>query len=245
MALPSAPRPVIGISTRINPTENTNYLRQSYAQAIYAAGGTPILIPLIPEAAYVQAVVQRLDGVLLTGSNSDVDPARYGQAPHIHLGDVYPERDETDFLLLSAAEARNLPTLGICFGLQIMNVYRGGTLFQDLPSQVENVMQHRQSGSRDRTSHSIQIDRESLLAKLAGGTSARVNSTHHQAIDEIGKDLRAVAWAADGVIEAAVSVRPGHFMMGVQWHPELTATKDALSQGIFKHFIAEAALQRG
>ena len=239
-------RPVIGIVTRIEPKDNTNYLRQSYAQSVYAAGGTPVLLPIIPEAAYVEALADSLDGIVITGNNGDVDPARFGQAPHLSLGPIFPERDETDFLLLAAAESRSLPVLGICFGMQILNVFRGGTLLQDLPSQVENVIQHQQQGTFERFSHSVQIDRESLLAKLAGGATARVNSFHHQAVDELGRDLRAIAWAADGVIEALVGTRPEQFVLAVQWHPELTAVKgDGFSQAIFKHFVAEAALRKG
>ncbi len=239
-------RPVIGIVTRIEPKDNTNYLRQAYAQSVFAAGGTPVLLPIIPESAYIDAIADSLDGIVITGSNGDVDPVRFGQAPHLNLGPVFPERDETDFLLLAAAEARNLPVLGICFGMQILNVFRGGTLLQDLAAQVENVIQHQQGGSFERFSHSVQIDRDSLLAKLAGGATARVNSFHHQAVDELGRDLRPVAWAADSVVEAVIGTRPEQFVLAVQWHPELTAVKgDAFSQAIFKHFIAEAALRNG
>lgn len=238
-------RPVIGIVTRIEPKDNTNYLRQSYAQSVYAAGGIPVLLPIIPEAAYVESIADSLDGLVITGSNGDVDPVRFGQAPHLHIGPIFPERDETDFLLLAAAETRGLPLLGICFGMQILNVFRGGSLLQDLPSQVENVIQHQQQGSFERLSHSVQIDRESLLAKLAGGVTARVNSFHHQAVDELGRDLRAIAWAADGVIEAMVGTRPEQFVLAVQWHPELTAVKgDGFSQAIFRHFVTEAALRK-
>ncbi|HNC44615.1 MAG TPA: gamma-glutamyl-gamma-aminobutyrate hydrolase family protein, partial [Acidobacteriota bacterium] len=109
MPVTSSPRPLIGISTRLNPTDDTNYLRQTYGRAVFAAGGVPVLVPIIPDAVYINALVPRLDGVLLPGSNSDIDPYRYGQAPHVNLGEVFPERDEVDQLLLAAAESLHLP----------------------------------------------------------------------------------------------------------------------------------------
>lgn len=243
MPVTSSSRPLIGISTRLNPTDDTNYLRQTYGRAVFAAGGVPVLVPIIADALYINALVPRLDGVLLPGSNSDIDPYRYGQAPHVNLGEVFPERDEVDQLLLAAAESRHLPVLAICYGMQALNVYRGGTLLQDLPSQVENVIQHNQRGTYTRVAHSIQIKQESILARLAGGTTIRVNSHHHQAVDEIGRDLEPIAWSADGVTEAIINTRPGHFMLGVEWHPEVNWEEDSFSQAIFKMFIAEAAIR--
>ncbi len=240
--MPAAHRPLICITTRPDPSTPNNLSNRAYSEAVLAAGGIPVLVPLLADAGYLTDLVSRCDGVLLTGSNSDIDPARYGQAPHVNLGDVCPEREEVDFFLLAAAEARRLPVLGICFGMQSINVYRGGTLFQDLPSQVENAIQHQQQGNRCRPSHNIQINRESLLAKLAGGTTARVNSSHHQAIDEVGRDLEPVAWSADGVVEAIANTHTGHFTLGVQWHPERQWERDQFSQAIFKHFVAEAAV---
>ncbi len=244
MPAPYTKPPIIGITVRIDPDKDTYHLRTTYPRAILHAGGIPLLIPLLTEPGYLDAVAQALDGILLTGNPGDVDPFRYGQAPHVALGPVHPERDETDLQLLRIADARRIPVFAICYGMQLLNVHRGGTLFQDLPSQVENVMQHQQRGTFRRVAHGIQIDRDSLLAKLAGGVTVRVNSHHHQGIDELGRDLRAIAWAADGVIEAVVGTQPSHFVLGVQWHPEINADHDSFSQALFKHFVAEAALHR-
>lgn len=234
-------KPIIGISTRFDPERERFSLSRDYSEALWGCGAVPVEIPLIPESDYVTRLVSSLDAVVLSGSASDVDPFRYGQAPHLRLGDVHPLRDDVDLLLLAAAEARRLPVLGICFGCQSVNVFRGGTLFQDLESQVENAIKHEQGQVRNRASHRLDLKDGSLLAELAGGNAARVNSTHHQAIDRVGKDLMPIAWASDNVIEAVVSTRAEQFVMGVQWHPEVGWEKDPFSRAIFGHFISIAS----
>ncbi|MCI0666271.1 MAG: gamma-glutamyl-gamma-aminobutyrate hydrolase family protein, partial [Acidobacteria bacterium] len=193
--------PLIGITTRLD-AENTFYLRRYYAEAIEAFGGIPVYIPLIPDPKYLSAVAEKIEGLMLSGSDSDIDPLFYGEEPHPKLGSVVPERDQTDLILLEAAEKRKMPVLAICFGIQSLNVSRGGTLIQDIESQTSNLIKHEQGRVYDSPSHHIGIESNSLLAKLAGGDSARVNSSHHQSIKQVGRDLRVVARAHDGVIEA-------------------------------------------
>ncbi len=233
-------RPLIGITTRLDLAQNTFYLRRYYAEAVAAAGGDPIYIPLIAEESYLQSLTERLDGLLLSGSNSDMDPAHYHEDPHLHLGNVCEERDQTDLLLLQFAEANPLPVLAICFGTQSLAVARGGSLIQDLPSELPGVIKHDQGEPYARPSHRITIEVDSLLAQLAGGITARVNSSHHQAIKEPGENLRITATTHDGVIECVEDTRADRFALGVQWHPELGWEKDELSQAIFKRFVAEA-----
>lgn len=235
-------RPLIGVTTRLNE-ENTFYLRRYYAEALAAAGGVPVYIPLIPDREYLTALAAQLDGLLLSGSNSDLDPSYYGEEPHPKLGSVVPERDATDLLLLELAEVRALPLLAICFGMQSLNVWRGGSLIQDIGAQVPNAIKHEQGQVFNRPSHQIKIEADSLLAQLAGGETARVNSSHHQAIKGVGRDLRVIARATDGVIEAVVDPRPDRFVLGVQWHPEIGWERDKLSQKIFNRFIAESGQQ--
>jgi putative glutamine amidotransferase len=153
---------------------------------------------------------------------------------------VVPKRDETDMMLLAAAEARRLPVLAICFGIQSLNVYRGGTLIQDIPAEVQGSLKHMQGDIFTRRSHSINITEDSLLAKLAGGTRAAVNSHHHQAVAIVGRDLEPIAWAPDGVIEAVINTRSDQFVLGVQWHPEVNWNEDPLSRAIFDHFVSVA-----
>jgi putative glutamine amidotransferase len=216
------------------------YLARHYGEAVAAAGGAPVHIPLIPDAGVVAAFVSRLDGVLLPGSASDVDPLRYGQEPQPALGTVHPLKDETDLLVLKEAERRRLPLLAICFGMQVWNVSRGGSLIQDIATAVPAALKHEQGAPRDRTSHRLSINPESLLGRLAGGADASVNSHHHQAIERIGEGLQASAWSSDGLVEALEDTREGLWALGVQWHPELGWEADNLSRNIFGAFLEAA-----
>jgi putative glutamine amidotransferase len=237
-----AARPRIGITMRLEIETRRFYLGRDYSEAIEAAGAVPVHLPLIPTREYVEAAVAELDGVFLPGSDSDVDPFIFGEEPHPNLKKVVPEKDITDRLVLEAAETRNLPVLGICYGMQALNVARGGTLIQDITSQVEGGLKHDQGKPMERPSHSIEIDRESILGSLrsiaTNGHSICVNSHHHQAVRDIGRDLRAVAWAKDGVIECIEDTRPDRFVLGVQWHPELSWENDPFSREIFEIFVA-------
>ncbi|HYV13521.1 MAG TPA: gamma-glutamyl-gamma-aminobutyrate hydrolase family protein [Pyrinomonadaceae bacterium] len=233
-------RPRIGIPMRIEQTTNRFYLGRDYSEAVEAAGGLPIHISLIPRADYIDAVVAQLDGILLPGSDTDVDPLRYGQQPHPQLGTVQTIKDETDLLVITAAERRRIPIFAICFGMQILNVSRGGTLIQDINSQVPNAIKHEQGPPRDRPSHRIDLNENTRLSVVAGALHALVNSHHHQAIESIGADLVATAWSTDGVVEALEDPRPDRFIVGVQWHPELGWQNDLFSQRLFRAFVNEA-----
>jgi putative glutamine amidotransferase len=216
------------------------YLARFYSEAIEAAGGVPIHLSLIPKVDYVEAVLDKVDGILLPGSASDVDPLRYGHEPHRRLGTVHPLRDETDALVLSVVERRAMPLLAICFGLQIWNVARGGTLIQDIESEMPEAVKHEQGAPRGRRSHRVRLLPGSVLAALAGGESAPVNSHHHQAIETVGEGLRATAWTADGLIEALEDQRTDRWVLGVQWHPEIEWEDDVFSEKIFTSFIEAA-----
>lgn len=233
----NARRPLVGITTRHELETERFYLQRFYAEAVEAKGGVPLYIPLIPEPAYIKALVSRLDGVLLPGSASDVDPLRYGSEPHANLGSVHPFKDETYLLVLREVERRRLPLLAICFGMQVWNVSRGGTLIQDIASSIHDALKHEQGAPRDRRSHRIALHAESLLCDLAGGESALVNSHHHQALEKIGEDLQATAWSSDGLVEAVEDLREGRWAVGVQWHPEIGWEKDEFSDAIFDAFV--------
>jgi putative glutamine amidotransferase len=239
----SGRRPLIGITMRHELETERFYLARFYGEAVAAAGGVPVHIPLIPDAELVGALVSRLDAVLLPGSASDVDPLRYGREPHPKLGAVHPLKDETDLLVLRELEGRRLPLLAICFGMQVWNVFRGGSLIQDIVTEVPKAVKHEQGAPRERPSHRISINPESLLGSLAGDVSAYVNSHHHQALETIGEGLKASARSSDGLVEAIEDMRDGRWAVGVQWHPELGWETDKLSGAIFSSFIKAATAQ--
>jgi putative glutamine amidotransferase len=230
-------RPLIGITMRLELGTDRFYLARHYSEAVAAAGGTPVHISLIPRREYISAIIEHLDGVLLPGSDSDVDPLRYGAEPHPNLGSVQAIKDETDLLVLEEVENRKLPLFAICFGMQVLNVFRGGTLIQDIGSQVPKAIKHAQGPPRDRPSHRIKLANNTQLSHLARTESTLVNSHHHQAIENLGRNLVATAWASDGLIEAVEDPRADRFALAVQWHPELGWERDELSQLLFKRFI--------
>ena len=233
-------RPRIGIAMRIDHSTERFYLARHYSEAVEAAGGAPLHISLIPNAEYIDAVVDGLDGILLPGSNSDVDPLRYGQQPHLALGEVHTLKDETDLLIINAAERRQLPIFAICFGMQVLNVSRGGTLIQDIASQVPGAIKHEQGVPRDRASHSAKVSADSKLNEIIKTEDLLINSHHHQAIETLGADLVATAWSPDGVIEAFEDPRADRFIVAVQWHPEMGWQNDLFSQRLFNSFVAQA-----
>lgn len=233
-------RPLIGITMRHELETERFYLARYYSEALEAAGGVPLHLPLIPNPELVKAFVSRLDGVLLPGSASDVDPLLYGREPHARLGTVHPLRDETDLLVLKEAEERRLPLLAICYGMQVWNVFRGGSLIQDIASEMPSALKHEQGAPRERQSHRVSFHPESLLARLAGEESGGVNSHHHQALEQIGEGLHATAWSSDGLVEAVEDMRSGRWSVGVQWHPEMGWEKDNLSKDIFRTFVEAA-----
>jgi|ERR1051326_161797 putative glutamine amidotransferase len=234
-------RPRIGITMRIELETERFYLARYYSEAVEAAGGLPVHIPLIPRADYIRRTCEGLDGILLPGSDSDVDPLRYGHEPHPQIGGVHPIKDETDLLVLEEVDTRGMPLFAICFGIQILNVFRGGTLIQDVPSQHPKAINHQQGAPRDRHSHRVRLLEDSMLGQLAGSESAPVNSHHHQAIETLGRELVATAWTADGLVEAVEDPRNDRFVLGVQWHPELGWERDKFSQALFERFVSQAS----
>ena len=221
------------------------YLGRDYCEALEAFGAIPFHILLIPDAEYIAQALENLDGILLPGCNSDVDPLLYGEEPHPKLGSVIPEKDETDLLVLAETEKLKMPVLAICFGMQILNVFRGGTLYQDIESQIPNCLKHEQGIPQARDSHSLKIAEESFIMRLITNTDlkdkVKVNSSHHQAVKDLGNNLKSTAWAKDEVIECIEDVREDSFNIGVQWHPELSWKTDDLSKKIFETFVERCA----
>jgi putative glutamine amidotransferase len=232
-------KPLIGMTMRLELDTNRFYLGRDYSEALEGLGAIPFHISLIPKREYVRQILENLDGILLPGSDTDVDPLRFGAEPHPKLKRIVREKEETDLLVLEEAEKRKLPVLGICFGMQILNVFRGGTLIQDIEAEVENCVKHEQGIPLARNSHTIEIEKESILSNLTESEKTAVNSHHHQAIGKIGKNLKITARAKDGIIECIEDTQKDIFIMGVQWHPELSWKTNVLSKSIFEKFIGE------
>lgn len=208
-------------------------LNVSYVRALMGGGVIPLLVPPLLEAGQIPGVLDGVFGLVLTGGN-DVHPAAYHAAPHPRLGETDPQRDALEIALLQGARERRLPVLAICRGIQIVNVALGGTLIQDLSSERPSSTHHADPGSR----HAVRIAPGSLLQDTVGDLG-EVNSRHHQAVGELAPPLRAVAWAEDGVIEAAEWAEgTAPWMLAVQWHPE-----DAPDTGLFAGFARVVAAE--
>ena len=232
-------KPIIGLTMRLELETDRFYLGRDYSEALEALGAIPYHISLIPNKDYLSEIVKNVDGILLPGSDTDVDPLIFGEEPRPNLKKIIPEKESTDLMVLAEAEKLNKNVLGICFGMQVLNVSRGGTLYQDIESDIENCVKHEQGKPLARNSHSIEFEKDSLISRLiTNKNDVRVNSHHHQAVGKIGENLKSTAWAKDGVVECLEDTREDRFVLGVQWHPELSWKTDALSRNIFTEFIS-------
>jgi putative glutamine amidotransferase len=227
-----------------------------YERAVLLAGGEPVRIPLDRTPEEVGALIDRCDGVLLPGSNADIDPARFQQARLPHTAKSDPRRDDVDTLLLDDAYARRKPVLGICYGLQSLNVYCKGSLIQHIPDFLPEATRTKVNHEAGRTvavAHSVEVAGDSLLAKIIGNEDCNqksaqhssitvpVNSSHHQSADAIGEGLCIVARCPDdSIIEAVEGTAPNHFVLAVQWHPERSVDDDETSRKLFRALIENA-----
>jgi putative glutamine amidotransferase len=244
-------RPVIGVTTQtlhaidgIPPAlPSSVVMNQRYYAAVVDAGGTPILIPLLDgEPDALRGIYDLCDGILIPGG-VDVDPVCFGEAPHPQLGRTDPARDRVELQLTRWAVEDRKPLLGLCRGLQVINVALGGTLYQDLASQVPNGIKHDYfpifGYARDHLAHEVVLREGTRTREALELDRVPVNSMHHQGIKTLAPALVPSAVAPDGLVEGAES-RSDHFMIGVQWHPEVFEGSDPHTQGLFKKFIAQA-----
>jgi putative glutamine amidotransferase len=213
----------------------------AYEKALRASGSTPVVVRLDESRDRVAQILSNVQGILLPGSKYDVDPQRYGEDRIPECGEADPVRASIDELLLQHAFNQKMPLLGICHGTQTLNVWRHGTLVQDLESDLRTPVNH-QPGRTVAEAHGIEIAPGTRLAALSGGLEAQVNSSHHQAIRRAGDHLFVSAVSArDGVIEAVELDEPDHFVIAVQWHPERTFDQSPLSRAIFAAFVEAAS----
>lgn len=217
------------------PGYKRSYVNNDYVQSVIKAGAIPYIIPMNNDEDVIKLQLSLVDGLILSGGH-DVNPLLYGEEPHKLLSDIYPERDDFDLSLVKIATKLNMPILGICRGHQILNVANGGTLYQDLSLQENTYIKHNQGKLPSQGTHTVNIDRDSILCSILGDT-AIVNSFHHLGIHEVGKNFKAVAHSKDGVIEAIERQNP--FALGVQWHPEMMSINNKNMLNIFKYFIEQ------
>lgn len=233
-------RPLIGISAHFK--EGSSCIADDYVRSVLLAGGVPLLIPVHADAAALEEVVARIDGLLLSGGG-DINPLHAGEEPIPALGEVDDARDRYDLLLTRLAANRQVPVFGICRGLQLINLAFGGKNFQDIPAQLPgNPLQHRQLSPAGHASHTVTVDERSCLFRVLGRRAVPVNSYHHQAVREVAPGFTVAATAPDGVIEA-IEAMPCYRVFGVQWHPErMIPLRDETMERLFRYFIDEALL---
>lgn len=216
----------------------------AYVQAVLAGGGIPLILSPLMGASLAGAALEACDGLLLSGGE-DIHPSWYGAEPSPLLSPPSRERDLFELALFATARQRGLPVLGVCRGIQLINVALGGTLFQDLPTERPGPVEHGSGGSRDGRSHPVRLEPGSRVAAALGVTAITVNTFHHQAIKQLAPGLVATGSTGDGLIEAVESEPGAPWILAVQWHPEeMHADRGAPEQGLFRALVAEAGLAR-
>jgi putative glutamine amidotransferase len=226
----------IGLTLDADAARARYALESAYVDAVLAAGGLPILLP--HAAPVAGAYLALLDGLVVTGGAFDVPPEMYGEARREVCGPAKPERTVFEKDLLEAALAARLPVLAVCGGMQLMNVVRGGTLYQDLRADAR-IGGHEQPPPKDVPSHDVAVAPGTHLAALVGAGTLQVNSTHHQAVKDVGTGVLVSARAPDGVVEA-IELPDLPFAIGVQWHPEATARHDPRHAALYRGLVQAA-----
>ena len=241
------PKPIIliacGKRNEVTPQGSvqtiTSGCNMDYIQAVVRAGGAPLLVPCIPDTGALEAAVQAADALLLTGGG-DVNSLVYGQEPHPQSKYQDPVRDEMEFTVTRLALERGLPILAVCRGAQLLNVALGGTLIQDIPTQVKDPINHYSHGTDVVLLHSIDIETGTLLHRILESGVTAVNSYHHQTVDRLGAGLRVNSRARDGVVEG-IEAEDGRPVLGVQFHPEECAADYPQFQRLFDWLVRSAS----
>jgi microsomal dipeptidase-like Zn-dependent dipeptidase/gamma-glutamyl-gamma-aminobutyrate hydrolase PuuD len=233
---------LIGISS--NYIDHKSCISDAYVNAVIKAGGTPVVIPFTTDNAILENIIANIDGLIVSGGG-DVYAPLFGEALHPTVTDYHIDRDRYDLALVHLATDRQMPVLGICRGHQVINVAFGGTLIQDIPSQIpDSKIVHSQTEARDVATHSVRINPGSKLYQIVQQNDLAVNSFHHQAVKAVAQGFRAVAFSEDGIVEAIESEEE-KAILGVQWHPETMAVADyAAMTDTFKYLVGEAALYK-
>jgi putative glutamine amidotransferase len=233
-------RPLIGVTPAYNADKDKLQISRGYIDGINTAGGLAVLMPLAFDDGIICGLLQTCDGVLLSGG-ADIDAYLYGEANLKANGEISPHRDKMELAVARKAIELKKPVFGICRGIQILNVALGGTLYQDINSQIRGreLLKHWQEAPDWYPVHEVKVNRGSFVWDCYGSENIRVNSFHHQAVKEPGDGLEITAVSPDGVVEA-VEYKGGAFAVGVQWHPELMWREDKGCMKLFQEFVKEA-----
>ena len=227
-------RPIIGVLAEID-NELSTMVQNPYIHAIEKSGGIPVLFPYVGECKTIERLVDICDGFFFTGG-ADIDPKRYGEEPRETIGDVQEHRDEFEFNVFQRVIKTSKPILAICRGAQLINVALGGTLYQDIPSEVQTKILHKQIEPKFSNSHDVRIMINTPLYEMMRTERIKANSFHHQAIKTLGDGLEIMALAKDGIIEAVYS-SGRQYIRAYQWHPERLFETDTKNRIIFEDFI--------
>lgn len=230
-------RPIIGIVPLVDEKKDSLWMLPGYMDGIKEAGGIPLMLPLTDDKETIGQLLNTVQGILLTGGH-DVDPALYKETPVAECGYICEERDKMEKELLDQALESDLPILGICRGIQFLNVFLGGTLYQDLPTQRLSYIEHHQSPPYDVPVHRVSINEDSGLYRLLNMRSIKVNSYHHQAIKQKAEGVKSMAVSEDGITEA-IEIPGKRFVWALQWHPEFSYRNDENSKKIFEEFVRQ------
>ncbi len=240
-------KPIIGVTPDFNAgdrqdmggREPTYFLRARYLQAIEHSGGIPLMLPLISDSRGLRRILSQVSGILITGSGSDLAPELYGEQQRFKFRLMSQARSTLELSITKLAYRNNVPILGICGGIQSLNVALGGTLVQDIPMELNTSVPHQPAGSATKLAHLVQVAPRSLLRRITGRATIHVNSSHHQSIKRVAPPLLQTAVAPDGVIEA-VEAQNRRFCLGVQWHPEYLYDRDPIQKRLFHAFVRAA-----
>lgn len=236
-------KPLILVTAAYDYEKNISSIKNAYCEALVEAGAAPLLLPVSLDNNVLDAYIDNCDGLMVTGG-PDMDAAYYGENNMPYNGELSPYRDLMELELIKKAVLNNIPILGICRGMQVINVAMGGTLYQDIHEQIKDkqLVKHSQNAPRWYGTHEIAIERDSFMWEVFKNERVSVNTFHHQAVKDTAPDFKVTARSKDGIVEAMEYIKPS-FVVGVQWHPEDLWQKNPIHHQLFKNFVDKCLMQ--